>query len=205
MPQSLPSDLAFPPFISASQLQQHILGSFYFAMDTKSLLQAVLSTPAWRHSDWSWVPLDLPWKQWGHLATPTWLTFTWKALSEQQLRVTNTTESPYLIRLQDRLSCPMHTQQPHSTHHQPLLSIPQGLLALGSLFRRWLLSGSSAAQWPSQCVLAVFRYATGHTKASRHHQPGNFGNKFSRYKEVYRYYAKKLKKGLPEIQVKKPE
>ena len=60
-------------------------------------------------------PLNLPWSHWGHLATPTWLTSTWEALSTYDMSISDTTESPTPLRLND---------VPIMDHLQTVLSNP---------------------------------------------------------------------------------
>lgn len=84
------------PSLYLTQLQQHIMILLQHRHEdsiTGRLIRATTETLCLELGT-DHYPLDLPWHRWGHLATPTWLTFTWKGLSEQGLRVTDTTASP---------------------------------------------------------------------------------------------------------------
>ena len=91
------------PSLYLTQLQQHIMILLRHGHDdsiTGRLIRATTETLRLELGT-DHYPLDLPYHRWGHLATPTWLTFTWQGLSEQGLRVTDTTASPTSPRRND--------------------------------------------------------------------------------------------------------
>lgn len=95
------------PSLYLTQLQHHITILLQHGHEnsiTGQLIRATTETLRLLELGTDHYPLDLPWHRWGHLVTPTWLTFTWKDYQNKaSMSQTLATVSPTSPRRHDTL------------------------------------------------------------------------------------------------------